>query len=375
MKTVLVTGAYGFIGSNLVATLSLDDQITVLKFGRDNTPNDLAKYVEQADFIFHVAGVNRPKNDSEFISGNKELTEQIIGLLEKRKTPIPLLVTSSTHAERDSAYGESKKAAEDAVLNWVAKNPNNHAFIYRLPNVFGKWSRPNYNSVVSTFCYNISHNLEIAINDRSTPLTLVYIDDVVAECIRAFKGELVESKNRFYELPRSFTTTLGEIADTLSSFKQSRDDLIMPSFENIFHKFLYATYVSYLETDDFSYKLDMKRDDRGWLAEFIKSPAFGQIFLSRTKPGIARGNHWHHTKVEKFLVIEGQADITFRKLDTDEIITYSINGETLQVVDIPTGYIHAITNTGETDLLTLFWANELLNPSAPDTYYQNVAKD
>jgi len=374
MKTVLVTGAFGFIGSNLAATLALDDQITVLKFGRENTDSDLKNYVEKADFIFHVAGVNRPKDDNEFTSGNKELTEKIITLLEQQKTPAPLLFTSSTHAERDSAYGESKKAAEDAVLRWAEK-PSNRAFIYRLPNVFGKWSRPNYNSVVSTFCYNISHDLDITINDRSTPLNLVYIDDVVTECIRAFKGELTESKSNFYDLPRSFNTTLGEIADILASFKQSRVDLVMPSFENIFHKFLYATYVSYLDKDDFSYTLDMKRDDRGWLAEFIKAPAFGQIFLSRTKPGIARGNHWHHTKVEKFLVIEGDADITFRKLDTDEIITYSVTGDTLQVVDIPTGYVHAIKNTGDSDLLTLFWANELLDPNAPDTHYQNVAKD
>lgn len=375
MKTVLVTGAFGFIGSNLAATLALDDQITVLKFGRENTDSDLKNYVEKADFIFHVAGVNRPKDDSEFTSGNKELTEKIITLLEQQKTPAPLLFTSSTHAERDSAYGASKKAAEDAVLQWAAKNPTSRAFIYRLPNVFGKWSRPNYNSVVSTFCYNISHDQDITINDRSIPLNLVYIDDVVAECIRAFKGELTESKSNFYDLPRSFNTTLGEIADILISFKQSRVDLVMPSFENIFHKFLYATYVSYLDKDNFSYTLDMKRDDRGWLAEFIKAPAFGQIFLSRTKPGITRGNHWHHTKVEKFLVIEGQAAITFRKLDTDEIITYSVNGEDLQVVDIPTGYVHAIKNTGNSDLLTLFWANELLDPNAPDTHYQNVTKD
>lgn len=373
MKTVLVTGAHGFIGSNLCATLELDDQVTILRFGRDNTSKELAEYVGQADFIFHIAGINRPKDDAEFAAGNKELTEQIVALLKDKKQPTPLLLTSSTHAERDSAYGESKKAAEDAVLNWA--HEKNQAYIYRLPNVFGKWSRPNYNSVVSTFCSNIGKGLEITINDPSATLNLVYIDDVVAEFIRAFKGELKPSKDHFYLIPRSFDTTLGELADTLRLFKASRNTLIMPSFENIFHKFLYATYVSYFETDDFSYSLDMKRDDRGWLAEFIKAPAFGQIFVSRTKPGIARGNHWHHTKVEKFLVIEGKADITFRKLDTDEIITYSVTGDSLEVVDIPTGYIHAITNTGNSDLLTLFWANELLDPQAPDTYYQNVSKD
>ena len=371
MKTILVTGAYGFIGKNLCAKLETEQDVKILKFGRQNSDAELASFVDQADFILHVAGVNRPKDEVEFQTGNTELTERIVALLEKKNEATPLLITSSTHAEKDNAYGLSKKAAEDAVLR-LARDKGSPVYIFRLPNVFGKWSRPEYNSAIATFCNNISRDLPITVSDPAISLSLVYIDDVVASFIKAVNGQLEIQEDHFYTIPRIFTATLGEIVEKITTFKTSRDTLIVPDFENSFDRFLYATFTSFFEPESFDYPLEMKKDERGWLSEFIKSDHFGQVFVSRTKPGVARGNHWHHTKIEKFLVIDGQADIKFRKLDSDEILTYSVTGEDLRVVDIPAGYIHSITNTGKSDLLTIFWSDEVFNPLSPDTYYQNV---
>ncbi len=371
MRTVLITGAYGFIGKNLYAQLKHLEDIEILRYGRNNTDTELADYVAKADFIFHIAGVNRPKNETEFKQGNKELTEHIVSLLKENGFNTPLLITSSVQAELDNPYGLSKKAAEDAVIEW-AKSTNQNVYLFRLPNVFGKWSRPSYNSVVATFCHNIANDLDITINDPDAKVTLVYVDDVVARFVKAMKGELEKSPDNYYTIPRTFSLTLQELADRLRSFKDSRQTLVISDFENNLDRFLYATYTSFFDKDDFGYSLEMKRDDRGWLAEFIKSPHFGQVFVSRTKPSISRGNHWHHTKIEKFLVIDGQANIAFRNFDTNGIITYTVSGDELKVVDIPAGYVHSITNTGERDLLTIFWADEILDPGAPDTYYQNV---
>jgi UDP-2-acetamido-2,6-beta-L-arabino-hexul-4-ose reductase len=358
MKTVLVTGASGFIGKNLCAQLRLNEEITVLTFTRDNTLDELEELMPKVDFIFHVAGVNRPKDDSEFATGNPGLTEALLDCINKSGKKIPVLITSSIHAAADTPYGSSKKAAEDIVFAWQ-KETDNKAYVFRLPNVFGKWGRPNYNSAITTFCRNIATGQEITVNDPSVQLTLVYIDDVVRAFVKAMDDQITADDEGFCKVSRTFTVTLGDIVDTLYAFKESRNSLIMPSLENPFDRFLYATFTSYFDEDAFSYKLEKKSDDRGWLAEFIKSKQFGQIFISRTKPGISRGNHWHHTKIEKFLVIEGQADIKFRLLDSDKVITYSVSGDDLEVLDIPAGYIHSITNTGKNDLLTLFWADEL----------------
>lgn len=371
MITVLVTGANGFIGKNLCVQLERDNAIKLLRFEHRNTIDELKLLVQEADFIFHLAGINRPKNKAEFDAGNRALTEELVALIKASGRKMSLLTTSSIQAELDNPYGRSKLAAEEAVFKW-AKSTGNKAYVYRLPNVFGKWCLPKYNSVVATFCHSIANGEEITINDPATELTLVYIDDVINNFIATMNGDNKIGKDGYCYVPKEFTVTLKELADKIYGFKQIRDTITVPDFAEELDRDLYATFTSYFRPEDFEYPLDMKRDDRGWLSEFIKSEHAGQIFISRTKPGISRGNHWHHTKIEKFLVVSGQADIKFRHLQTGETVIYKVNGDNLKVVDIPAGYVHSIANTGEEDLLTLFWSDEVFNPEHPDTYYEEV---
>ncbi len=341
MKTVLLTGSGGFIGRNLRAHLSRRDDIRLLCIDVENPREDLLAAVREADFVIHLAGVNRPKDPTEFVSGNVGFTHDLIGLLSARDEKIPLLISSSIQAAVDNPYGSSKLGAENSVRKYAISTAAS-VFVFRLPNVFGKWCRPNYNSVVATWCHNTTHGLPIQINDPKATLTLVYVDDICEAFISALDGALVPDEDGFCRVGRSNVTTLAELSGMLDSFVASRKNLVMPSLANEFTKALYATWLSYLPVDDFSYPLEMKRDARGWLAEFIKSPAFGQIFVSRTQPGITRGNHWHHTKVEKFLVLSGQALIRFRKIDEDRILEYPVSGDELRVVDIPVGYAHCM---------------------------------
>jgi Nucleoside-diphosphate-sugar epimerases len=369
MKTVLITGANGFLGKNLISTLN--NEFRLLKYDLDNTLDDLREFAQNADFVFHLAGVNRPLDIGEFEIGNKGFTDRLLKILSENPRRIPVLMTSSVQAAHDNPYGRSKKSAEDLVLEYGNKS-STPVYIYRLPNVFGKWCRPNYNSVVATWCYNIAHNLPIQINNPETELKLVYIDDVIGEFINALNDCESRAENGFCFIPRTFRVRLQQIADTLYAFRDSRSSLVLPGLANDFERFLYATYLSYFPENEFGYDLEMKYDQRGWLAEFIKSASMGQIFISRTKPGITRGNHWHHTKVEKFLVIEGEAVIKFRQIDSQESFEYRVTGEKLKVLDIPTGYTHSITNVGNTDVITLFWADEIFNPEKPDTYFLEV---
>lgn len=371
MKTILVTGAAGFIGKNLCASLEQRKDIEILRFGHGDTLENLANYTSRVDFVFHLAGINRPQNVEEFDKGNRVLTEKLLLLLENGGKKAPIVITSSIQAELDNPYGVSKKAAENAVFEWNRRT-GIPVFVYRLPNVFGKWCKPNYNSVVATFCHNIAHGLPIQINNPASELTLVYIDDVVTELITSMDGLAHTGDDGFSYVPRTFKVTLQQLTDTIYSFAESRENLIVPDFEGDFEKCLYATYTSYLPQDSYGYNLKMKHDNRGWLAEFIKSRQFGQIFISRTKPGITRGNHWHHTKIEKFLVIEGEALIKFRKIGTNEVMEYKVSSEQIKVLDIPAGYTHSITNVGNSDVITLFWADEIFNPDKPDTYYLEV---
>lgn len=367
---VLVTGAKGFIGKNIVAELKNKGYKDIFEYSRDSDMASLNVYTKECQFVLHLAGTNRTVNDQEFIDGNVGFTTLLLELLKKNKNKSPVLLTSSIQAEKDNPYGCSKKSSED-VLFAHSKETGAKALVYRLPNLFGKWCRPNYNSGIATFCHNIARGLDIQINDRETVLTLCYIDDVIAEFVRAIEGNEMIDGDYCY-IPVTYKFKLGEITDKLYAFRNNRESLVMPSLASEFDKALYGTYLSYLEEDNFSYKLKKNVDNRGWLAEFIKSDEMGQIFISKTKSGITRGNHWHHTKVEKFLVIQGEAVIKFRRIGSDNVIEYKVNGEVPEVVDIPVGYSHSIKNTGEEDVITLFWACEIFDPIKPDTYLMEV---
>ncbi|MEG1757623.1 MAG: NAD-dependent epimerase/dehydratase family protein [Oscillospiraceae bacterium] len=373
MKKILVTGANGFIGRNVCAELGrLKDDYILFKADIDTDETTLDNYIGDCDFVVHLAGVNRPKNDGEFFSGNGGLTQQILKRLEEHKNTVPVAMTSSIQAELDNSYGKSKLEAERAVLAYSKKN-GAAGYVFRLPNVFGKWCRQNYNSAVATFCYNIAHDIPIEVNAPERVMTLVYIDDVVELIKKAIGGGLSVREDGYCDVPVTHDIKLAEIASKLLKFHDSRKTLIMPSLRDELDKELYSTYLSYLDTDAFSYPLEKKEDSRGWLYEFIKSRDMGQFFVSKTKPGVTRGNHWHHTKVEKFLVISGEATIKFRKIDGGNIIEYKVSGENPTPVDIPVGYTHSIKNTSDTkELITLFWANEMFNPDKPDTYFLEV---
>ena len=393
MKKILVTGSNGFVGKNTVVALKEAKKYEILTIDRNNTEEELKKSVLEADFIVHLAGVNRPKDTKEFYEGNGGLTEKIVGFLREENKNTPILITSSTHAVLDNDYGKSKKQSEDALIKY-SDECGAKVYIFRLPNLFGKWCRPNYNSAVATFCHNIAHELDVWINDPAIELNLVYIDDVVASIIDVIEDEnIVKLSNLdeevavtttgassiqidkyYYEVTTVYKRTLGNIVDSLKMFRNMRKSLLIPDLSDGFNKALYSTYLTYLEEDDFSYYLDKKEDNRGWLAELVKSEQFGQMFVSKTHPGITRGNHWHHTKTEKFIVIQGQAAIRFRKLDEDKVIEYIVDGEKPQVLDIPPGYTHSIENIGQDEVITLFWSNEMFNPEKPDTYFLEVNK-
>lgn len=368
---IAVTGADGFIGKNLIANLSNNKMFELRKITKENSSEDLKLSLADVDIVFHLAGVNRPESEQEFITGNVDFTEEVLSILKQSTKPVKIILTSSAQAIADNSYGKSKLVAEDAVKS-ASINSLIEAVIYRLPGVFGKWSKPNYNTVVATFCYNVANNIPLDVRDTEYNLSLVYIDDVVESFVKNITAE--KSKNDFYyaHVPVHYDVTLGELAKIISEFKDNRGTLVAPEVGNLLVKKLYSTYLTFLPTDAFSYPLELKSDDRGNLFEWIKSKDFGQIFISTTKPGITRGNHYHHTKTEKFLVIRGEAEIKFRKIDSEEIISYPVNGQQPTVVDIPSGYTHSITNVGDTELITLFWANEIFDVNRMDTYFLDV---
>ncbi|KXG44565.1 capsular polysaccharide biosynthesis protein CapF [Tepidibacillus decaturensis] len=367
---ILVTGAKGFIGKNLIAELKNRKYTDILEYTKDTNPSLLDEYCKEADFVFHLAGVNRPKDQSEFMKGNFGFTSTLLATLKEYNNNCPIMISSSIQAELDNSYGRSKKAGEDLLFKY-SKETGAKVLVYRLPNVFGKWCRPNYNSVIATFCYNIAHDLPITVNDPSVVMNLVYIDDVVNELINALNGK-ENAVGDFCEVPVVHTITLGEIVDLIYSFKKSREERTIPDMSDAFTKKLYSTYLSYLPKDRFSYELKMNVDYRGSFTEFIKTPDRGQVSVNISKPGITKGNHWHHTKNEKFLVVSGKGVIRFRKIDSDETIEYYVSGDKLEVVDIPPGYTHNIENLGDTDMVTIMWANEPFDLEKPDTYYLEV---
>ena len=379
---ILITGAKGFVGKNFAATLKniangndksrgIDkENLEIFEYDIDSDPKRLSEYCEKADFVFHLAGVNRPKDESEFMKGNFGFTSTLLDTLKKYDNKAPVLITSSIQASLDNPYGKSKKAGEELMFNYGREN-GVKTLVYRLPNVFGKWCRPNYNSAVATFCNNIANDLPITVNDRAHMMHLVYIDDIVDEFICVLKGQ--EHKNGdFCEVPVTHKITLGEIADLLYSFKESRQNLSIPNQADAFSKKLYATYISYLPKNEFAYPLKMNVDPRGSFTEFLKTDEYGQVSVNISHPHIVKGNHWHHTKNEKFLVVSGKGVIRFRHPESDEVTEYFVSGDKLTVVDIPTGYTHNIENLGDTDMVTIMWANEKFDPNKPDTYFLEV---
>jgi UDP-2-acetamido-2,6-beta-L-arabino-hexul-4-ose reductase len=370
INPILITGAQGFLGKNLTVTLQALGYQQLLLVDKDTPKTTYEQYVKQAKFIFHFAGVNRPLKVEEFIEGNVDTISELLGWMKQSTHQAPLVVSSSIQALADNPYGRSKKAGEDLVLNY-AQSQRHPIFIYRFSNVFGKWSRPNYNSVVATFCYNISRGLPIKINDPQAKISLIYIDDVIKEMVSCLEGNVTTIDGILRVLPE-YEITVGELANTLMRFKASRQDLHLENQTDPLTKKLYATYLSYLEETQFLYDLTMHEDHRGSFTELIKTANEGQISVNVSKPGITKGNHYHHTKNEKFIVVAGEALIRFRKVDTDKVIEYRVSGKKLQVIDIPPGYVHSIVNIGTNELVTIMWASEIFDPKNPDTYPMEV---
>lgn len=367
---ILITGANGFIGKNLTEELKNRGH-EILSYDIDSDTSCLDAYAKACEFVFHLAGVNRPEKEEDFMAGNFDFTEKLLACLRKYANTCPIALSSSIQAELDNPYGKSKKAGENIIFKY-GKETGAAIYIYRFPNVFGKWSRPNYNSVVATFCHNIAHDLPIKMNENNPTMQLVYIDDLVDELIRALDGDANKKSDGYCYVPQVYEVKLHKIADLIYAFRESRKNISVPDMSDSFTKKLYSTYLSYLPENAFAYPLKMNIDNRGSFTEIIRTPDRGQMSVNITKPGITKGNHWHRSKNEKFVVVSGKAKISFRKIGTEKVIDYFVDGEKIETVDIPTGYTHNITNIGDTDLITLMWVNESYDPQKPDTFFQEV---
>lgn len=397
---ILVTGAKGFVGKNLIAQLkNIKDgkarcygNLTIdaiYEYDVDNTIEELDAYCRDCNFVFNLAGVNRPQNQEEFMQGNFGFASTLLDTLKKYKNNCPVMISSSIQATLagrfgTSEYGKSKKAGEELMFQY-SEETGAKVLVYRFPNLFGKWCRPNYNSVVATFCNNIANDLPIQVNDRSTELELLYIDDLVEEMIAALKGEehhcefdgvetILTEKGKYCAAPITHKVTLGEIVDLLESFKSQPQTLIIPEIPyNSFAKKLYSTYLSYLPKEKVSFPLKMNVDDRGSFTELLKSVNVGQVSINISKPEITKGQHWHNTKWEFFIVVSGHGLIQERKIDSDEIIEFEVSGDKIEAIHMLPGYTHNIINLSETEnLVTVMWANEAFDPNRPDTYFEVV---
>ena len=380
---ILVTGAKGFVGRNLCAALknlkdgkdktrpelSIDE---IFEYDIDSNPADLETYCRDCDFVVNLAGVNRPQNTDEFMQGNFGFASTLLDTLKAHCNKAPVLNSSSIQAELDNDYGRSKKAGEDLIFEYGKEN-DVKVLVYRLPNLFGKWCRPNYNSVIATFCNNIANDLPIKVNDASILLTLVYIDDLVCEILDAIEGK--EHRNGdFCYVPITHKITLGEIADLLYSFRKQSETLIIPEIPNdSFAKKLYSTYLSYLPKEKVAFDLKMNEDARGSFTELLKTEKCGQVSINISKPGITKGQHWHNTKWEFFIVVAGHGLIQQRKIGSDEVLNFEVNGDKIRAVHMLPGYAHNIINLSDTEnLVTVMWANEQFDPSHPDTFFEIV---
>lgn len=397
---ILVTGAKGFVGKNLVAQLkNIKDgkarcygNLTIdaiYEYDVDNTIEELDCFCRDCDFVFNLAGVNRPQNQEEFMQGNFGFASTLLNTLKKYGNKCPVMISSSIQATLagrfgTSEYGKSKKAGEELMFQY-SEEAGAKVLVYRFPNLFGKWCRPNYNSAVATFCNNIANDLPIQVNDRSTELELLYIDDLVEEMIAALKGEehrcefegvetILTTDGRYCAAPITHKVTLGEIVDLLESFKEQPQTLVVPEIPyNSFAKKLYSTYLSYLPKEKVSFPLKMNVDDRGSFTELIRTLNCGQVSINISKPGITKGQHWHNTKWEFFIVVSGHGLIQERKIDSDEVIEFEVSGDKIEAIHMLPGYTHNIINLSETEnLVTVMWANESFDPNKPDTYFEVV---
>ena len=385
---IIVTGANGFVGRNLCSQLrniaegkarwyDCPSDLTIFEYDVDSPKESLDDYCKEADFVFNLAGVNRPKDPAEFMKGNFGFASLLLDTLKRHHNTCPVMISSSIQALLDNPYGESKRAGEKLLFDY-AEATGARVLVYRFPNAFGKWCRPNYNSAVATFCNNIANDLPITVNDPSVKMHLVYIDDVVDELIGALSGK--EHRNGlFCEVPVTHHITLGGIVDLLHSFHDMHDNLEVPDFSDAFARKLYSTYLSYLPEAKTIYPLKMNIDQRGSFTEIIRTPDRGQVSINISKPGITKGQHWHHTKNEKFVVVSGHGLIQLRREGVDEqgnpypVREYEVSGEHIQVVEMLPGFTHNIINLSDTDdLVTLMWANEAFNPNRPDTYFDPV---
>ena len=397
---ILVTGAKGFVGKNLCAALKnvqegkdktrgIDSNIEIFEFDIDTDKALLDIYCKEADFVFNLAGVNRPQNQEEFMEGNFGFASTLLDALKKYNNTCPVMLSSSLQATligryAEGDYGKSKKAGEDLFFKY-SEETGAKVYVYRFPNLFGKWCRPNYNSAVATFCNNIANDLPIQVNDRAIELTLLYIDDLVDEMFAILRGmphrcefdglnEVAKGDGKFCYCPITHKVTLGEIVDLLDKFKNQPSTLLMPEIPyNSFAKKLYSTYLSYLPKEKVSFPLKMNVDPRGSFTELIKSEKCGQVSVNISKPGITKGQHWHNTKWEFFVVVSGKGLIQQRKVGTDEVLNFEVSGEKIEAIHMLPGYTHNIINLSDTeDLVTVMWANEQFDPDKPDTFFLEV---
>lgn len=367
---IVITGSNGFVGKNLKEDLKATTDNEILEINRQTSSEDLKKHLLEANSVVHLAGINRPQREEEFKEGNVDFLSKVLEILKENPKKPDVILSSSIQAANDNPYGNSKRQGED-VLEQFSKENGNKVLIYRLPNLFGKWCKPNYNSVIATFCHKIARDEEIQVNDENVVLQLNYIDDVIKEFKNAIDGH-PNIEDGEPKVPNVFEVKLGNIAKLLYEFKDIANKKSLPNTKEPFEKALYSTYLSYLPEDGFSYPLKMNVDNRGSFTEIFKTPDRGQFSVNISKPSIVKGNHWHHTKNEKFLVVSGKGVIRFRKIGSNEIIEYHVSGDNLEVVDIPVGYTHNIENLGDTDMVTIMWVNEIFDPNNPDTYFLEV---
>lgn len=362
---ILVTGSNGFIAKNLIQFLSEKSDVEVLKFNRNSSSVELQQSVLAADWIVHLAGVNRPLNEQEFIEGNITLTQKIANILKRAEKQTPIILSSSIQAERDNAYGQSKLGGEQVLLE-LQQQQGNPVYVCRLANVFGKWSRPNYNSAVATFCYNTTNDLPIQIHDENAMIRLVYVDDVVESFWNIIQG--VQHVEQVFAIQPEYQISVGDLAKTLAGFKQSRESLITDRVGTGLTRALYSTYLSFLKPEQFDYSVPKYGDQRGVFVEMLKTPDAGQFSYFTAHPGITRGGHYHHSKTEKFLVIKGKALFKFKHVVTGEFYELETCGDEPRIVETVPGWTHDITNIGHDEMIVMLWANEIFDREKPDTY-------